>query len=179
LESWGGRISAFEVDWKVHPPKERSAFFFRRESPGVPEVEDYPAEDAGVCNVEGRPAIGAYQEIEEVDDVAETKSVDEVAEDAGADESEDKLHVGRLEVQGFAVEEDSEEGNDGEPGEKPAVAFENSPGGSIVMDMTDTEEVSPDRITLVKVKRGMNQMLGILVCCQCTNEDGPKQSVGL
>ena len=47
------------------------------------------------------------------------------------------------------------------------------------MDMTDTEEVSPDRVTLVKVQCGMNQMLGILVCCQCTNEDGPKQSVGL
>ena len=69
----------------------------------MPEVENDTNEDTGVGDVEGRPAIGANKEIKEVDDVAETKSVDEVADDAGADEPEDKLHVGRLEFQGFAV----------------------------------------------------------------------------
>ena len=38
--------------------------------PGVPEVEDYAAEDAGVCDVKGGPAIGDDQEVEEVDHVA-------------------------------------------------------------------------------------------------------------
>ena len=48
----------------------------------MPEVKGDAAEDAGVGDVEGGPMVGAKEEVEEIDDVAEAEAVNEVTENS-------------------------------------------------------------------------------------------------
>lgn len=89
---------------------------------GVPEVEDDTAKDAGVGDVEGGPMVGAEEEVEKVNDVAEAEAVDEISNYARANEAKNNLHVGGFDLQSFPVEVNGKEGADGQSREEPAVA---------------------------------------------------------
>ena len=76
-------------------------------------MENHAAEDAGVRYIEGRPAGEVDPEIQKIDHVFEAEPVDQIAKDAGADEPEDDLHVEGIQLQGFAIEENGKQGNNG------------------------------------------------------------------
>ena len=59
------------------------------------------------------------------------------------------------------------------------MTFQYSPGGSIIVDMTDSKKVSDYLLVGAKGDLLGDQELGVLIQKQCGDQDSPKQSIGL